>query len=150
MTVHAQFGSLLAGIVAMSLLQAIAQAREQSGPPRKLTVLDAASLVRLAIKPQIRDVKPVGAVTLDKYGLEPDIRFFSFTALSTWSTTEVGSSIFGDYSVNRRNGEVWYDTACQEIMFPALVARQREIRSSLGISEQQYQMTKHQIKPALC
>ena len=119
---------------AATLLCETAAGSSDSFCKAELTAADAASLVRLAVEHQIKDLKPHGTFSVDKNPRETDLRFYTFEALGVWSS-KPGSAVIGNYSVNRKTATVWDMTSCKRIEFSALARLKKHYCSSLAVRQ---------------
>jgi hypothetical protein len=62
--------------------------------------------------------------------------FYLFGAM--WAGEPEGSVIIGYYAVDKRTGDVWEATACNEYSFPALKRLQDAVRRRAGMGESDY------------
>lgn len=92
---------------------------------RTLTLKQAASLVEIAVRHQLKAVHPRGPFSLETIAVENNKRFRSFEALGVWDSSRAGSAVIGNYSVNMTTAQVWDDTSCEEMRFPQLDALKR-------------------------
>jgi hypothetical protein len=88
--------------------------------PKTLTIKQAASLTRIAVRNFVDQFHPGGPFTLESMAIEHDNRFHSFEALGVWDSSQPGSAVIGNYTVNMTTGQVWDLSSCGEIKFPRL------------------------------
>lgn len=118
-----------------------ASAADQAG--RKLTIGQGRTLVLASLTAQQRRLPSLEA---DPYN-DPHSKFFFYTV--TWAGTPNGSVVVGNYAVDPRTGDVFSATmACDEIKNTKLEALQRQVRSTLHLTEAEYQKLK--TKGPLC
>ena len=110
---------------------------------RKVTTDQGRTLVLASLTPQQRRLPSLEA---DLYS-DPKSKFLFYTV--TWAGTPNGSVVVGNYAVDPHTGDVFSATmACHEEKNKNLAALQRRVRSTLHLTEAEYQKLK--TKGPLC